>query len=264
MRQSARRGDRRRRKRGFMTALVGSAAAAGGELVARNPAVAGGFTAFAVVFAYVSANALWYQPQGRGDVFLQTRPGLSFHAIERKAVLPRGAAASAAPSAAGGSAQQSDPAVTRIQGRLHDMGFYDGPVDGIAGPRTQDAIAAFRKAHPSDTSSGSDGAAKVVPIAVPSPRPSAPDAGPDRTTTTSDIPASTAPATATPGVSSADIVRIQAGLKAFGNNDIEIDGMVGTHTRSAIREFQALFHMPVTGQVDTALVDKMRDIGLIN
>ena len=59
-------------------------------------------------------------------------------------------------------------------------------------------------------------------------------------------------------------MRIQAGLKAFGNDDIEIDGVVGAKTRSAIQEFQALFGLPETGDPDPAVDAKMQEIGLTN
>ena len=66
------------------------------------------------------------------------------------------------------------------------------------------------------------------------------------------------------GLSRDDIVRIQAGLKAFGHDGIEIDGVVGFKTKGAIREFQSLFGLPVTGEPDVALMEKMREIGLTN
>lgn len=60
------------------------------------------------------------------------------------------------------------------------------------------------------------------------------------------------------------IVRIQAGLKAFGNNDIKLDGVVGGQTKAAIREFQSLFGLPETGEPDEVVYTKMREIGLTN
>lgn len=59
-------------------------------------------------------------------------------------------------------------------------------------------------------------------------------------------------------------MKIQAGLKAFGNDGIEIDGVPGARTKSAIREFQALFGLPETGEPDPAVYVKMREIGLTN
>ena len=32
-----------------------------------------------------------------------------------------------------------------MQTRLKDAGFYDGPIDGVSGPRFRDALAAWRK-----------------------------------------------------------------------------------------------------------------------
>jgi len=55
---------------------------------------------------------------------------------------------------------------------------------------------------------------------------------------------------------------VQAGLRAFGNDGIELDGVVGGRTRSAIREFQSLFGLPETGEADEATYTKMREIGL--
>ena len=40
-----------------------------------------------------------------------------------------------------------DPAIVRLQQRLRDRGFYDGPIDGIIGPETQRAIAAAQRAY---------------------------------------------------------------------------------------------------------------------
>ena len=60
------------------------------------------------------------------------------------------------------------------------------------------------------------------------------------------------------------ILKIQAGLKAFGNDGMEIDGVIGSKTRAAIKEFQSLFGLPVTGEPDEKLYAKMREIGLTN
>ena len=44
-----------------------------GGLAARHPATVGGTCAFLVVFSFVAANALWYQPGGHPSPFLKTR-----------------------------------------------------------------------------------------------------------------------------------------------------------------------------------------------
>lgn len=40
-----------------------------------------------------------------------------------------------------------DPAVVRLQQRLRDRGFYNGPIDGVIGPETQRAIAEAQRAY---------------------------------------------------------------------------------------------------------------------
>lgn len=273
MAKSARRGSRKRRRSGLAIRLIGSLATVCGEVIGRNPAVAGGFTAFAVVFAYVASNALWYQPQAHGHVFLRTRPAHVFHATKRQPAMsiPQGSAASSsAKQSAAAPAPKSDPLIARMQTQLKELGLYDGPVDGIDGPQTESALEAYEKARPpvaktaaaapAGDQPASDPAGSQPAVVVPVPRPTPPEADVDSTTTTAEIPSQSASSR----LPAADIVRIQAGLKAFGNDGIEIDGVIGSRTRGAIREFQALFHMPVTGEPDRALLAKMQDIGLIN
>ena len=65
-------------------------------------------------------------------------------------------------------------------------------------------------------------------------------------------------------VSAEELVRIQAGLKAFGNDMVVVDGVPGKTTEDAIREFQKLFRLNVSGKPDSELIGKMREIGLIS
>ncbi|HWK65447.1 MAG TPA: peptidoglycan-binding domain-containing protein [Rhizobiaceae bacterium] len=233
-----------------------------GGAIARNPVVVGGTTAFLVALSYVSANALWYQPHFHSGAFFSTRetayvgPPAPEEPDERPAEttirIERDRQAVAPPVA-------SDPVVKQVQSVLHELNFYDGAVDGLTGPNTRRAIETYRKTVGLPVNGDIDqqlvehlGAAtktagiprQPVPTprsaaqsVVPEPRP-APDSGDPR------------------------ILKIQAGLKAFGNDGIEIDGVVGSRTRSAIREFQSLFGLPVTGEPDEALYRKMREIGL--
>ena len=59
------------------------------------------------------------------------------------------------------------------------------------------------------------------------------------------------------------VAKVQAGLKEFGNEAIEVDGVMGARTAAAIREFQSLFGLDVTGDADQAVYAKMKEIGLI-
>ena len=241
---------------------LSEALAAVGAVLARNPVLVGGTTAFIVALAYVSANAIWYQPHFHNGAFFATRdtnyigppdPDMQETTIrierERDAGIVR---------------PKPDPVVEKVQAILKSMNLYDGAVDGLNGPNTRKAVAAYRQTMGMGASGEIDGdllellvvddmtagiAPKVWTAPEPAPKPemvaatgeTAPGTGPDPT-----------------------IMKIQAGLKAFGNDNMEIDGVVGSQTSAAIREFQSLFGLPVTGEPSEEVYAKMREIGLTN
>ena len=239
---------------------LGSGAVALGSLVAANPVLVGGSTAFLVTLFYVSANALWYQPFPHKGAFFATRSIEHFPTpvpdepettinIERPAPPP---------------VPKSDPVVQQVQEILKTLGFYSGTVDGLQGPNTQKAIDVYRS-KVGLASGGIDDAlleqlgATPTTAAVPHPTPRGQAAAPPQAALTGAVtPAQPSPA------ADARIVKIQAGLKAFGNDDIKLDGMVGSRTKAAIKEFQALFGLPETGEPDEVVYTKMREIGLTN
>ncbi len=53
--------------------LAGRGLTAAGGMAARNPGIVGGAASFVVVFSFVAANALWYQPGAHPSPFLRTR-----------------------------------------------------------------------------------------------------------------------------------------------------------------------------------------------
>jgi peptidoglycan hydrolase-like protein with peptidoglycan-binding domain len=288
MRKPVNRPKRRAPKRGRVAVVI----MATGGLIASNPAIAGGTTAFLVTLGFISANALWYQPHVHEGVFFRTRPELVFKPIKHdNAVLgnasenqpqadapirkvrsvpipkspdPIAAAINGDPVLPSGG----DPEVAKLQRKLLGLGFYSGTVDGISGKGTRAAIDAYRKATPDigiEAEPAVDKASETTAsIAVPAKRP---EQSEEKATVqkismnpAQDVAAGTAPG----GLSPAEIVRIQAGLRAFGNDMVEIDGKVGTSTKNAVSEFQKLFRLPVTGEPDAKLLAKMQEIGLIN
>jgi len=232
-----------------------------GAMVAENPVLVGGSTAFLVTFFFVSANALWYQPFPHTDAFFATRTVQGFAPpqidepettinIERPPPVP------AASRPAG------DPVVKQVQAILKDRNFYGGSVDSPQGPNTRSAVETYQgkvRLPPSREIGGqqlgqlsaSHNTAGLPLHTVP--RPEAAAAAPA---------GAAAPSPAAGG--DARIVKIQAGLKAFGNDGIQLDGVVGAQTSAAIREFQSLFGLPVTGAPDEGVYAKMREIGLTN
>ncbi|WP_315919451.1 peptidoglycan-binding domain-containing protein [Mesorhizobium sp. SP-1A] len=256
MARSAKRAKARKRRR---NAFQSGAIALGG-MIASNPVLVGGSTAFMVTLFYVSANALWYQPFPHTGAFFATRSLQSFPArqssepvttinIERPAEVP-------VPTAAPAPAHR-DATVEQVQGILKDLGFYQGTVDGVSGPATQAAITSYQHKVGIAASGAIDDTLLEQLGAIPKTAsvPPRPAPRPDTSSAAQPAPAQGA---------DQRIIKIQAGLKAFGNNDIKLDGVIGARTKSAIREFQALFGLPETGEPDELTYNKMRETGLTN
>jgi peptidoglycan hydrolase-like protein with peptidoglycan-binding domain len=256
------RSAKRARKPAHSVLLRNGAVALGGA-ISRNPVFVGGTTAFLVALSFVSANALWYQPHFHSGAFFSTRnlddtyvapnlaPSLTEeeHEPETTIRIEREPAQVLPP--------KPDAVVEQVQGILRDLDFYSGTVDGIAGPNTRAAISTYRKKVGLPASDTIDdelltqlGAKQTTAAIAATP---APRQGDDHHTETPQ-----------PQANDALVLKIQAGLKAFGNDDMEVDGVMGAKTKSAIREFQSLFGLPVTGEPDEALYAKMREIGLTN
>lgn len=268
MARSARRPEPRRRRRGL--------AAAAGAAVLANPIAVGGTTAFLVAFSFVSANALWYQPHKHPNALLYGPPPAEQDApeprqtsirIEREADLER-----AAERAAEGAARPAgDARLAAVQAELAARGLYDGPVDGLDGPRTRAAIGEWRRLR--GLAEGGVDAALAASLGLDAAQPGTQAKAGGSALSVEEliaapVPTPRADATTTASVAAAPpdplITQIQAGLKAFGNAGIELDGVAGPETRAAIREFQTLFGLPVTGEPDEALLAKMREVGLTN
>ncbi|MFI0847704.1 peptidoglycan-binding protein [Mesorhizobium sp. IMUNJ 23232] len=274
--------------------LLGGASALG-SMIARNPVIAGGSTAFLVAFCYVSANAIWYQPHAHRGAFFPTRdfvrqsdagqpaePETTFLIERPQEPEGRSALAPAAPR----PAPVADATTARVQGILKELGFYDGAVDGLSGPATAKAIETYRgkvglaaaqgvdeellvqlgiepttagiTPSPAPRKAEQQAAAKPAQQQAKAEQPTAkpmPAAKPDPAVAKADDAAKTELASLTK--------KVQAGLKAFGNAGIDVDGVNGGKTRNAIREFQSIFGLKVTGEPDQALYKKMRELGYV-
>jgi peptidoglycan hydrolase-like protein with peptidoglycan-binding domain len=227
--------------------------AALGGLISRNPVAVGGSTAFLVALLYVSANALWYQPHAHPGAFFATRD-LSASGWPERDTGSQTTIHLVRPQEARGP--KGDPRVEQVQAVLKELNFYDGAVDGLSGPNTTRAIDEYRRKM-GLTASGEIDAELLQMLGTPSTTAGiAPTPAPRESAVSAPQPAVDAPEDM--------VVRIQAGLKAFGNDDMEIDGVIGSRTQAALREFQSLFGLPQTGKPDQAVYAKMKEIGLTN
>lgn len=271
-------------------ALLREGIALSAATVIRNPLAVGGTTAFLVAFSFVSANALWYQPHFHQGALFSTRAPAVVQLPEESAgsnailrdVAPAPQLLDRTPRTVTTDGQVTesivpsqpvlpgDPMVAKVQSTLKGLELYGGEVDGLTGPQTSAAVATYQKIVGLQVSGEVD-SALLTQLGIIQPPAGAVD--PQQVAALPDIaPAAPAPAprSAAPVQQAAvtapapdpRVVRIQAGLRAFGNDGIELDGLVGARTRRGIEEFQSLFGLPITGEPDDAVYAKMREIGL--
>lgn len=288
------RSARSRRSRAGFGGLLMEGVAMTASAALRNPMAVGGTTAFLVTLAYVSANAVWYQPHAHRGAYFATRvlvdtgplpaperfvaPARQEQPHDMPAARPvpdpePDGAAVLVERQTTASLPTGDPRVRLVQEVLGTLDLYTGEVDGLAGPQTSKAVEHYQKivglpvngriddellrqlgaggATPAPAANATQGAS--LPVSAPVPKPK-----------TVAAVSSGGAAEARPVARASDpvIMRIQAGLRAFGHDAIELDGVVGARTRAAILEFQSLFGLPQTGQPDAGLYAKMREIGL--
>ncbi|MBB4194134.1 peptidoglycan hydrolase-like protein with peptidoglycan-binding domain [Rhizobium aethiopicum] len=272
-------------------------ASALGGVIGRNPSVAGGTIAFFVIFSFVAANALWYQPGLHPHPIFRTRDpqspnvlGARRPADEQPADVttfrierPEDAAATTsgtpAPAAA---AQQPSQLVMDIQQQLVRRGLYNGTADGIIGPRTSAAILFFQEtvgmaqtgeATPQVLAALRTDAAgpSTVPVEKPPEDVTSKAAAEDPVAAairSAEKTVKTAPSAAkqlpSSELATVDLVlKIQKGLSNMAYANVGVDGVAGEQTRAAIRHFQKHYNLPENGEPNEAVLKKLREIGAI-
>lgn len=157
---------------------------------------------------------------------------------------PAGGAASEPP------APTQDGLVQAVQRALLETGYYDGPLDGVPGPRTRSAIAAFeRRAGRPVTGTASAELLAALQTPPPEERPVERHAAAE--------PHAAAPAPRP----NPDIAAVQAALAAAAYGPLDADGVYGPATREAIVRFQRDHGLEVTGAIDAELVRRLQAIG---
>ncbi|MBX9459217.1 MAG: peptidoglycan-binding protein [Rhizobium sp.] len=261
---------RRSRAMGVLMASV--------ALIARHPRALGGFVAFGVIFSFVAANALWYQPRRHPAPFLATRgdaetsrtdeiaravePGVTVFRIERQSETQQARTEKPKPS----------ELVRRIQQGLAMRGLYDGPADGLTGPRTEAAILFFEQTEGMEETGTPSQSVLDRLGAVASPAESDADIQTASTRTApvdevaALIEAAAQPMAVIPvekPASPALVMKIQKALAGMAYADVKIDGIPGAATRAAIRAFEKSYRLPVTGEPSEAVLKKLKSIGAI-
>jgi peptidoglycan hydrolase-like protein with peptidoglycan-binding domain len=155
--------------------------------------------------------------------------------------------------------------VSDIQRELSRRGFFDGPTDGVYGPKTDAAIRDFEQA------AGLKGSAQpdevllkaIARSAVRAPA-LAPAAAPIATPAAAPpVPAPRPAAAHRPGVAQKPaapakrVLAVQRALAEFGYGQLTPNGVLGPETKSAIERFERERRLPVTGQISDRLTREL-------
>lgn len=186
---------------------------------------------------------------------------------------------------------KADPVLVRMQEILARKGLYSGEIDGLMGPKSAAAIRAWEKANgyvqtgeaspgllavmqtPGEAPDRAPVQARTPPEAVPVPPVEtaaldtvpAPRPRPEPVTVpATGVQSAAAPESAASLPEASELVRkIQSGLSNIAYADIAVDGVAGAQTKSAIRAFEKHYRLPVTGEPNQAVLDKLLEIGAL-
>ncbi|GAA4182289.1 peptidoglycan-binding domain-containing protein [Shinella granuli] len=204
--------------------VIATLAALGG-LAARHPTVVGGTCAFVVVFSFVAANALWYQPGGHPAPFLKMR---------------------SADNSLGFTATKPEPhdVTTFVIERAEEGEPLPEVTDVTPAERPFDEVAKVIESKPAQTQADveEDPVAAAILQAEADPAVTSAVARP---------------------VPSELVMKIQKGLSNIAYTDIAVDGLIGEKTRTAIRHFEKHYRLPVTGEPNEKVLAKLKDIGAL-
>ena len=153
--------------------------------------------------------------------------------------------------------------VADIQRELSRRGFFDGPTDGVYGPKTDAAIRDFEQAAGLKGNAQPDEALLKLITRSTVRAPAAPAAAPPATAATTPLPpprptAAHRPAPAPkPGAPAKRVLAVQRALADYGYGQLTPNGVLGPETKSAIERFERERKLPITGQISERLTREL-------
>ncbi len=153
--------------------------------------------------------------------------------------------------------------VADIQRELSRRGFFDGPTDGVYGPKTDAAIRDFEQAAGLKGNAQPDEALLKLITRSTVHAPTAPAAAPPAAAATTPLPpprptAAHRPAPAPkPGAPAKRVLAVQRALADYGYGQLTPNGVLGAETKSAIERFERERKLPITGQISERLTREL-------
>ncbi|WP_455482279.1 peptidoglycan-binding domain-containing protein [Bartonella sp. B35(2025)] len=235
----------------------------------KNTLLAIGFFLFSISFGFVSFNALFSQVAMHQDVSTQME-FISISGIGKSSNLPKKEAkfqtdTHIIPVPIPNNLRKNPPShsfsesTLKIQKKLAQLGFYDGSLDGVEGPKTRRAIVLWKQQNADRVQNSALPKSTIDEIAILIQHSEMEMA--NDTTKTSNLPSSKETILESPMT---DIVQVQKALRIFGHQEVIVTGVEDQNTIDALKQFQKIFNLPITGKVNHTVLMKMREIGLLN
>jgi peptidoglycan hydrolase-like protein with peptidoglycan-binding domain len=201
--------------------------------------IAGGIAALAVIAILVNALFMQSGPHP-APIFANAPPPLVAPAADPVAALLSRRPLAEARAAATAKPHPRSDMVADIQRELTRRGYYDGPTDGLYGPKTDAGIRDFEQA------AGLRPSAEPNDVLLATIRRSSVKAEPAPVIRNDPIAELLAP--------DKRLIAIQRALADFGYGPINPTGVHDAQTRAAIERFERARRRPVSGRVSEQLV----------
>ncbi|WP_273787927.1 peptidoglycan-binding domain-containing protein [Bartonella grahamii] len=217
---------------------------------------------FSISFLFISFNALFSQMTTHQNILTQMKfssvqsIGTSSTLLEKEAKSQELSRVTSLHSPSHHHTNSPLPpqsaSILEKQKELAKLGLYDGPLDGLEGPKTRRAITLWKQqtAQRMQKNALSNPATDEIAILIKQ----------------SEIETKNMThlkeAISEPSVE--DIIQVQKALHIFGNEEVIVTGIEDQKTIEALKQFQKMFDLPVTGKINHTILMKMREIGLLN
>ncbi len=218
------------------------------RLPGRNPLDVIGLCLLLAASGAILINALYRQPGPHpAPIFsIKPRPVATEPPGGIVPSVPRARAETAPAAKQEASARSRADIITDIQRELSRRGLYDGPVDGMVGPKTDAAIRDFETSaklkvsgEPTEDVLRAIARAPVKSETVPSRAPARPDPIADLIAPTPRV------------------VAVQRALNDYGYGPVKATGTYGAETIAAIQKFERDRKLPITGQISPRLLREL-------
>ncbi|QEE11707.1 peptidoglycan-binding protein [Bartonella krasnovii] len=223
---------------------------------------------FSISFLVVSFNALFLQMTPHKNIFTQIKfsstqnIGKSSNLSEKESKSQESSHVSSLNSSSHHNTNPPFPhqsvSMLEKQKELAKLGLYDGPLDGLDGPKTQRAIALWKQQATQKMQNDVLSSPATDEIAILIKQSEIEMAN----NTTKQNITNVKEVTLQPSIE--DILQVQKALHNFGHEEVLVTGIEDQKTIEALKQFQKMFDLPITGKINPIILMKMREIGLLN